>query len=353
MWLQVVGRWCWLTLPVVLATLGVVPMLVHAQASDSPLQVVVTVPELGSLVREVGGNRVVVTGLVKGPEDPHFVEAKPSFIKALSQADVYIQVGLELEIGWAPTLLQQARNANVLPGAPGYVDVSTVIEPLEIPTGQIDRSMGDVHPFGNPHYLLDPIQGLKVARLFRDRLSALRLASKSYFEAQYVAFVQRLGTALVGEALAKKYDVEKLALLEEHGRLRAFLQSQGEATLLGGWLGRMAPYTGTKAVADHNIWPYFARRFGIDVVGFMEPKPGVPPTTQHLQGLIKTMQLQSVRLILASAYYDPRHARFLAQNTGARVVEMANQAGARAGTDDYLRLVDYNVRQFVTALGGA
>jgi ABC-type Zn uptake system ZnuABC Zn-binding protein ZnuA len=350
---QVMRRWHWLTLTVVLATLGMAPLRVHAQTPDSPLQVVAAEPELGSLAREVGGNRVVVTGLVKGTEDPHFVEAKPSFIKALSQADVYIQAGLELEIGWVSTLLQQARNANVLPGAPGYVDASTAIEPLEVPTGVVDRSMGDVHPFGNPHYFLDPIQGLKVARLLRDRLSALRPASRSYFEAQYAAFVQRLGTVLVGEALAKKYDVEKLALLLEHGRLQDFLQSQGEATLLGGWLGRMAPYAGTKVVADHNIWPYFARRFGINVIGVMEPKPGVPPTTQHLQGLIKTMQAQGVRLILASAYYDPRHARFLAQNTGARVVEMANQAGARAGTDDYLRMVDYNVRQFVTALGGA
>lgn len=353
MWQQVVGRRHWLTLTVVCATLVMLPCLVHAQAPDSLLQVVATVPELGSLVREIGGNRVVVTGLVKGTEDPHFVDAKPSFIKALSQADVYVQVGLELEIGWASTLLQQARNANVLPGAPGYVDASTVIEPLEVPTGVVDRSMGDVHAFGNPHYLLDPVQGLRVARLLRDRLSALRPASRSYFEAQYAAFVQRLGTALVGEALAKKYEVEKLVLLFEHGRLQAFLQSQDEAALLGGWLGRMAPYAGTKVVTDHNIWPYFARRFGIDIVGFLEPKPGVPPTTQHLQGLVKTMQAQSVRLILASTYYDPHHARFLAQHTRARVVEMANQAGARAGTDDYLRLVDYNVRQFLAALEGA
>ena len=353
MWQHVMRRWQWRTLTVVVAIFGIAPLLVHAQAPDRPLQVVATVPELGSLVREVGGNRVVVTGLVKGAEDPHFVEAKPSFIKALSQADVYVQVGLELEIGWASTLLQQARNANVLPGAPGYVDASTVIEPLEVPSGVVDRSMGDVHAFGNPHYLLDPLQGLKVARLLRDRLSAVRPASQSYFEAQYAAFVQRLGTALVGEALAKKYAVEKLVLLLEHGTLQTFLQSQGEAAQLGGWLGRMAPYAGTKVVTDHNVWPYFARRFGIDIVGFLEPKPGVPPTTQHLQGLIKTMQAHSVRLILASAYYDPHHARFVAQNARARVVEMANQAGSRAGTEDYLRLVDYNVRQFVAALGGA
>ncbi len=260
---------------------------------------------------------------------------------------------MELEIGWASTLLQQARNVNVLSGAPGYVDASTVIEPLEVPTGVVDRSMGDVHAFGNPHYLLDPLQGLKVARLLRNRLSAVRPASRSYFEAQYAAFVQRLGTALVGEDLAKKYAVEKLVLLLEHGTLQTFLQLQGKAAQLGGWLGRMAPYAGTKVVTDHNVWPYFAHRFGIDIVGFLEPEPGVPPTTQHLQGLIKTMQAHSVRLILASAYYDPHHVRFVAHNARARVVEMADPAGSRAGTEDYLRLVDYNVRQCVTALGGA
>jgi ABC-type Zn uptake system ZnuABC Zn-binding protein ZnuA len=317
------------------------------------LHVVATVPELGSLAREVGGDRVAVTVFAKGTEDPHFIEAKPSFIKILSQADVYIQIGMDMEIGWAPTLLQQARNANVVPGAPGHVDASTVIEPLEVPTGPVDRSMGDIHAFGNPHFLLDPVQGLRVARLMRDRLSAIRPEHAAYFETRYTAFRQRLGTALVGEALARKYDVEKLALLSEHGRLRAFLQTQGEEALLGGWLGRMTPYEGAKAVADHNIWSYFARRFRVNVIGFMEPKPGVPPSTQHLQALIKTMRAEGVRLILASAYYDPRHARFLAQNTGARVVEMANQVGARAGADNYLHMVDYNVRQFLTALGGA
>jgi ABC-type Zn uptake system ZnuABC Zn-binding protein ZnuA len=325
----------------------------QTQGSDGVLRVVATVPELGSLAREVGGEQVVVTVLVKGTEDPHFIEARPAFIKALSQADVYIQVGLDQEIGWAPVLLQQARNGRVLPGAPGYIDASTAITPLQVSTVPVDRSQGDVHAFGNPHFLVDPIQGLKVARLVRDRLAILRPQQAVAFEAGYTAFRQRLSSALVGEALAAKYDVEKLALLADHGRLEAFLQSQGEANLLGGWLGRMRPYAGTKAVADHNVWPYFAQRFQLTMIGFMEPKPGLPPTTHHLHELINLMQAQKVPLILASAYYDPRHARFLAQHTGAKIVEMANQVGARTGTDDYFSMIEYNVQQCLAALGGA
>ncbi|MGH7964977.1 MAG: metal ABC transporter substrate-binding protein, partial [Candidatus Binatia bacterium] len=208
-----------------------------ATASAQPLQVCATVPELGSLVREVGGDRVAVTVFAKGTEDPHFVDAKPSFIKALSECPLYVQAGMDAEIGWAPVLLRQARNAQVQPGARGHLDASVVVNPLEIPTVAVDRSMGDVHPFGNPHYLLDPINGLHVAALIRDKLSELQPQSSKYFDDRSQAFRQRLGAALVGEPLAKKYDFEKLALLFEHGRLDAFLKSQGEEALLGGWLG--------------------------------------------------------------------------------------------------------------------
>ena len=322
-----------------------------AFAQQEPLRVAATVPELGSLARAIGGAQVTVIVFAKGTEDAHFVEAKPSFIKDLSAADVYIQSGLELEVGWAPVLLHNARNSKVLPGAPGYVDAAEVITPLEVPTGPVDRSMGDVHPAGNPHYLTDPLNGLRVAQLLRDRFSALRPAHRASFAEHYTAFRQRVGAALVGEPLAQKYDVEKLALLFEHGRLGAFLQSQGETPLLGGWLGTMVPYAGTKAVADHNLWPYFARRFGLTLRGFMEPKPGVPPTTKHLQELVQTMQAEKIGIILTSVYYDPRHAQFLAQHTGAKAVAMAHQVGARAGTEEYLRMVEYNVRQLAAALG--
>jgi ABC-type Zn uptake system ZnuABC Zn-binding protein ZnuA len=323
---------------------------VQAQEAGKPLQVCVTVPELGSLVKEIGGNQVVVTVFAKGTENPHFVEAKPSLIKDLSQADLFVQMGLELEAGWVPVLLQNASNGKVLQGAKGYLDASKVISPTDIPSGTIDRSMGDVHPYGNPHYLTDPLNGLKVAALIRDKLSELRPGEQKYFQERYQAFRQKLGVAMVGDRLVRKYDFEKLATLYEHGKLLGFLKQQHDEALLGGWLGQMQSYFGIKAVADHNLWPYFGRRFGIEVIGFMEPIPGVPPTTKHLTGLIKDMQNQKVKLILASPFFDRRHIQFVASQTGARVAELAHQVGARPGTGDYLGMTDYNVRQLVSAL---
>jgi ABC-type Zn uptake system ZnuABC Zn-binding protein ZnuA len=319
----------------------------------APLQVCATVPELGLLTREVGGDEVGVVVFSKGTEDPHFVEARPSFVKDLSRADLLVVVGLDFEIGYLPILLQNARNARVLPGAAGYLDASQAIALLDQPTAPVDRSMGDVHPYGNPHYLLDPLNGLHVARLIAGRLAELRPERREYFQARTTDFARRLGTALVGEPLARKYDAEKLAALAEYGKLDDFLRQQGDADALGGWLGAMRPYRGAKVVDDHNLWPYFARRFGVQVVGHMEPKPGITPTTRHLSKLIDRMRAEHVRGLLAAAYYDPRHVRFLATNTGVPIAAMANQAGARPGTDDYLAFVDYNVRQVAHALGGS
>ena len=323
-----------------------------SSAGAQPLRVCATVPELGSLFREIGGDQVTVTVFAKGTEDAHFVEAKPSFIKALSECDVYGQVGMELEIGWAPVLLREARNGKVLPGTRGYVDAATVIAPLQVPTAPVDRSMGDVHPFGNPHYLTDPLNGLKVAALIRDKLSELQPNSAAYFAERYTAFRQQLGAAMVGETLANKYEFEKLALLFQRGKLIDFLKSQGEDAQLGGWLALMRPYHDAQVVTDHNMWPYFAERFGLRIAGTLEPKPGIPPTTAHLNEVITSMKANGVKAVLAAAYYDPRYVQFVSENTGAKIAAMANQAGARPGTEDYLAMTDYNVRQVAAALGG-
>lgn len=321
-----------------------------AQPQDRPLKVVATVPELGSLVREIGGDQVDVTVFAKGTEDAHFVEAKPSFVKAVNQADVFIQMGMGMEVGWAPVLLQQSHNPKVQPGRPGFIDAAQVISPLGVPTGPIDRSMGDVHPSGNPHYLLDPIRGLQVAYYMRDQFTLLRPAQREVFAQRYADFRQRLGHALVGAELANQYEFEKLALLFAHGQLLPFLKSQNQDHLLGGWFSAITPFVGTKAVGDHDMWQYFAERFRVHVIGHMEPKPGVPPTTRHLKALIKTMKAEDVKIILTGAYYDPRHARFLAQHSAGKVAQMANQVGARPGTDDYLSMIDYNINQFTSVL---
>lgn len=320
----------------------------HAQ----PLKACATVPELGSLVQEVGGEQTTLTVFAKGTENAHFVVPKPSFIKALSTCDVYIQVGLDLEIGWAPPLLQNARNGAILPGGQGYIDASTVITPLEVSSTPVDRSMGDIHPFGNPHYLLDPMNGLRVARLLRDRLSALRPASAPYFAERYADFQRRLGVALVGEALADAYDFEKLAVLARHGRLETFLKNQGQEALLGGWLGSLRPHAGNKIVGDHNAWVYFAQLFGLDIVAYLEPLPGILPTTKHMGVVIELMKTNRVKAVLTAAYYDPRYAQFVSENSGATIVPMAEQGDSRPGTAHYLDMVDYNVKQLSAVLGG-
>ncbi|HWP66269.1 MAG TPA: metal ABC transporter substrate-binding protein [Candidatus Limnocylindria bacterium] len=318
-------------------------------APGAPLRVCATTPDLGSLVRAVGGADVDVTVFAKGTEDPHFVEPRPSFIAALSRAQLLVVNGLDLEVGWLPPLLTGSRNAAVQPGGRGYLDASRVVAPLGVPDGSVDRAAGDVHPFGNPHYLLDPVNGLAVADAIRGKLEALRPDGRVAFAERFDRFRSRLGAAMLGDRLGNKYPLDKIAELFTLGKLDAFLDAQRERELLGGWLALMGPLRGTKAVADHDVWPYFARRFGIDVVGFLEPRPGYPPTTRHLEALIATMRDQQVGLLLAATYYDPRHARFVAERTEAVVVEMATQPGARPDTDDYLAMIDYDVRAVAAA----
>ncbi len=316
-----------------------------------PLKICCTVPDLGSLAREVGGEQVSVTVFSKGSEDPHFLEAKPSFIKALNQADLLVFVGMDLEAGYLPTLVQNARNARVLPGAPGHVDASAAVKPLELPTGTLDRSMGDVHPLGNPHYLLDPLRALQVAALLRDRFGAARPESKAFFDGRYEAFRTRLGKALVGEALYEKYpaEFEKLALLHEKGALGAFLEKHAAGLKPGGWIGALFGIHGTKVVADHNLWPYLAERHGLRVVAFLEPKPGISPTTKQLQQIVTLIKAEGIRVILTSPYYDPCFAKTVSDATGARAVLLAHQVGSREGADDYLTMIDGNVKALAAA----
>ncbi|HEX5051347.1 MAG TPA: metal ABC transporter substrate-binding protein [Planctomycetota bacterium] len=329
--------------------LGVLP----AQAPE-PLRVCATTPDLGNLAAEVGGSAVTVTTFVTGPQDAHFLEARPSMIRELNRADALVEVGLELEIGWLPLLVDNARNGKVLPGSPGRIDASTVIRKLEVPAGTFDRSSGDVHPGGNPHFCCDPLCGLRVAALLRDRFTDLRPDGKQLFAANYERFRERLCSAMVGPELAKLYhfDAEKLGVLYARGKLAALLQAQGDLGRLGGWFGEMLPWRGAKVVADHDLWPYFADRFGITVVGFFEPKPGIAPTTAHLEQLIKRMRTEQVRVILSAPYFAPQHAEFVARTTGAKIAAMAHQVGSREGCDDYLAFVGHDVAAVVAALKG-
>jgi ABC-type Zn uptake system ZnuABC Zn-binding protein ZnuA len=276
-------------------------------------------------------------------------------IRALNRADALVEVGLELEIGWLPLLVENARNGKVLLGAPGRIDASTVIHKLQVPAAAFDRSSGDIHPGGNPHFLSDPVNGLRVAALLRDGFTALQPERKVLFAQHYDGFREQLATAMVGAALAKLYDyeVEKLGALFARGKLAELLKAQGDLDQLGGWFGAILPVHGVKVLADHDLWPYFAERFGLDVIGFFEPKPGIAPTTSHLQLLIRQAQAEGARVILSAPYFAPQHAEFVARATGARIAAMAHQVGSRPGTDDYIAFVDYNVRAVVEACAGS
>lgn len=314
-------------------------------AGSDRLEVVATVPDLADLARTLGGDAVGVLALAKGPQDVHFVEARPSFIKKLHDADLLLSVGMELESGWLPPLLQAARNPRIQPGGAGFLDVSSAIVPREVPQTRIDRSMGDVHPFGNPHYLTDPVNGLRVAAAIRDQLAALRPADAEAFAARFERFADDLTTRLVGPELAARRARGEIVAAIENGRLAALVADSGVS--LGGWLGQTQARGPREAVEDHRAWVYFAERFGLVLVAALEPLPGIAPTTRHLSEVVARMQQDDVSLILATPYVSRRHAEFVAERTGARIVDLAHQVDSRPGTGDYLSMVDYNVRQLV------
>jgi ABC-type Zn uptake system ZnuABC Zn-binding protein ZnuA len=278
------------------------------------LNVVTTTEDLASLAREVGGDRVAVEGLARGYQDPHAVEPKPSFILKLNRADLLIVVGRELEVGWLPPLITQSRNAKLTPGAAGYLDVSLTAKILDVPTGPVTRAMGDVHPLGNPHYWLDPANGRRMAQAIQKKLSEMSPGDAAYFAGRYADFDKRLAEA------EKRWDQQ------------------------------MAPYKGLKVVTYHRSWANFVDRFGLDVVGYVEPRPGIPPSPGHTFDLTKEMKRLGVKIILVEPYFDVKTPNAIARDTGARVLAMAPAVGAEKGITDYITLFEYDINLLVTAI---
>jgi len=296
---------------IALVALLVAPMPASAQGK---LNVMATTEDLASIGREIGGDRISIDAIARGYQDPHFVEAKPSFILKLQRADLLIVVGRELEIGWLPPLITQSRNGKIQPGAEGYLDASLQAQILEIPSGQITRAMGDVHPLGNPHYWLDPENGKRIAKQIADKLSQLHPNDRAFFQQQLAAFSKKLDEA------------EKR------------------------WLAAMAPYKGMKMVTYHRSFPNFADRFGLDIVGYVEPRPGIPPTPQHTLDLINEMKRQNVKLVLVEPYFDLKTPNAIGRETGAKVLVMPPSVGGVKEVTDYFKLFDYDINLLVNAI---
>lgn len=323
----------------------VISCLVALTAAE-PLRVCATTPDLGDLARLIGGADVEITTFARGGDDPHFVEARPSFTKALARADLLVVVGLELEIGWVPVLQEQARNPRVLTGGPGYVDASSVITKLGIPAHDTTRAHGDVHAGGNPHYLSDPANGLRVARLLADRLIGLAPERRERIERNWEDFAKRMANALFGDERGAGIPAaEVIAAIER--------ETSQPSPGVGGWFGRLRAHAGALVVTDHDLWPYVAQRFGFSIVAFLEPKPGISPTTSHLTKVMEQMKAGRVRAILTSPYFDPRYARLVATQTGAVIIPLAHQVGALPGTGDYLTTIGHNVAALEHGLAAA
>ena len=281
--------------------------------AEAKLNVVATLPDFGSLARTVGGDKVEVAVLAKPTEDPHFVDARPSFVVALRSADVLIEGGAELEIGWLPPLLQNARNPKIEVGKPGRVVGSQGVRLMNVPTN-VTRAAGDVHVLGNPHFTTDPIIAKAVAQHIAQAFSALDSANAGYYDANY-----------------KKFEATINAKLQE-------------------WGAAMVPFKGQAVVAYHDSWPYFAHRFGISIDLFLEPKPGIPPSPSHLAEVIAQMKAQHIKAIIVEPFHDRKIAEKVASETGASVVDFAQFPGGLPGTDTYVGLIDKLVHNLAAAL---
>jgi len=281
---------------------------------QAKLNVVATTPDFAAVAKAIGGDQVEITTLARPTEDPHFVDAKPSLILKLNRADGLIEGGAELELGWLPPLLQGARNPRLVAGAPGRILCNQGISMLEVPA-TLDRSEGDIHAAGNPHYMTDPANARIVANHLTEVFCQLDPKSVEMYRANLKTFSDQL-TAKMAE-----------------------------------WQKLLAPFQGRQVVAYHNSWPYFARRFGLKIEMFLEPKPGLPPTPAHLAEVIAWMKAEQARVIFVEPYLDRRTAESVARSTGAKVIDVAYLPGGIKGTDgDYIKLMDYLVTSLAKAL---
>lgn len=283
-----------------------------AQSKDK-IRVVTTLPDLQSITAFVGGDKVEVFAIATGFQNPHFVDPKPSYILKLTKADVFVTIGLDLEIGWVPPLLNSARNAKILKGGEGYVDASVNMPLLQVPTS-VNRGEGDIHIYGNPHYWLDPANGKIIAQNICDGLVRVAPHDQAYFQANLAKFDEQLDSKMKE------------------------------------WTAAMLPFKDVKVIAYHNEWPYFEQRFGLQIVDFLEPKPGIPPTPSQLAKVIGEMKRDDIKIVINSPYFAAQSAELVARNTGGEVVTLATSVGADPSIKNYFDLFDYNVAKITAAL---
>jgi zinc/manganese transport system substrate-binding protein len=293
--------------------LSTLTLLFVSLTTQAKISVVATLPDYAAIAREVGGDNIDLTVLAKPTEDPHFVDARPSFVVKLRQADVLIDGGAELEVGWLPPLLQNARNSKIEVGQPGRVQASQGIRLMEVPA-ELTRAAGDVHAMGNPHFMVDPIIAKAVAQHMANAFAAVDSSHAADYQTN-----------------EKKFETTINAKLQEWGR-------------------KLLPFRGQSLVAYHDSWPYFAHRFGFNINLFLEPKPGIPPSPSHLAEVIAQMKAQKIKAIIVEPYHNRKIAEKVAESTGAKVVDFAQFPGAMPNSESYVALIDRLVDNLAAAL---
>ncbi len=297
-----------------LAVAAVVLAAIGGCQAAGKLNVVTATQDLAAIGAEVGGDKITIEAIAKGYQDPHFVEPKPSFLLKLKKADLLVVVGLQLEIGWLPPLITQSGNSKIQVSNAGYLDMSQFCEILEIPTQQVTRAMGDVHPLGNPHYWLNPENGRRMAKAYQTKFSDMLPGDAAYFAQRYADFDKKLTEA------EKRWDAQ------------------------------MKPYKGRKVITYHRSWPNFCERFGLNVVDYVEPKPGIPPTPSHTLEVINTMKREGIKLVMVEPYFDLRTPNSIAQGVGGQVLVLMPSVGGVKEVNDYFQLFDYDIKMLSDAL---
>lgn len=319
-----------------------------ATDSEKPF-ILTTTTDLADITRTIVRDRAVVDSLASGKEDPHFLSARPGYIVRARDADVWIRVGLELEIGWEGPILRDSRNLRIQEGAPGHIDASENVLVLDVPEGRVTRDMGDVHPYGNPHYWLDPLNGRIAARTIALRLAELFPQYAGEFEKNVTAFERQLDEAMFGRELVARHGGDRLwkNLLNAAPLPEAEGDKDKNAT---GWYGLLKPFQGRSIVTYHRSWIYLTRRFRLETPVELEPKPGIPPGSRHLSRVIETVRAKQVRVILQEPFYSRKAADFVAGQTGASVVVCPNTVNGSADARSYIQLIDLAVRNLAQAL---
>lgn len=319
-------------------------------AAFANLKVVTTTPDLASIAAAVGGENVSVSSILVGARDPHRIEAKPSYMSRVASADVFIAVGLDLEIGYEQAILDGSRNAKVQKGKPGHIHAADWVYVMDKPMGSVNRGMGDIHPDGNPHIWLDPYNGRVIAQKLAERFSSLDRSNARAYEANADRFADRLDNAMFGQLLVGKFGGQKLWDWQRNGVLSQRLRENGAADDLGGWAKAMAPFAGREIITYHKSFNYFCARFGLKVLDELEPKPGIDPSPGHLAQVIRLATTNGVKAIVQENFYSTKHAKLVASRCGASVVVVPQNVGHEKAADDYIGLFDVIVGRVAGAL---